>query len=126
VTSIGCATLAIPSMPRREPKGAIAWQQGAHVPPLVLDDDEAVAVAVGLRYAAGAAIGGMEESSLRALTKVECLFSNPFKVDRNRPRQALVRAPRLPGNALYARELYEGSWVGNVEANTPQQVVQSL
>ena len=39
------------------------------MPPLLLDDDEAVAVAVGLRYAAGAAIGGMEESSLRALTK---------------------------------------------------------
>ena len=32
---------------------------GAHMPPLVLDDDEAVAVAVGLRYAAGAAIGGV-------------------------------------------------------------------
>jgi biotin operon repressor len=47
---------------------------GAHVPPLVLDDDEAVAVAVGLRYAAGAAIGGMEESSLRALTKIEQLL----------------------------------------------------
>ncbi len=34
---------------------------GAHLPPLLLDDDEAVAVAIGLRYAAGAAIGGMEE-----------------------------------------------------------------
>lgn len=47
---------------------------GAHVPPLLLDDDEAVAVAVGLRSAAGAAIGGMEETSLRALAKIEQLL----------------------------------------------------
>jgi predicted DNA-binding transcriptional regulator YafY len=44
---------------------------GAHLPPLVLDDDEAVAVAVGLRSAAGAAIDGIEDTSLRALTKIE-------------------------------------------------------
>ncbi|MEQ8842060.1 MAG: YafY family protein [Acidimicrobiales bacterium] len=52
---------------------------GAHVPPLVLDDDEAVAVAVGLRYAAGAAIGGMEETSLRALTKIEQLLPDRLR-----------------------------------------------
>jgi predicted DNA-binding transcriptional regulator YafY len=52
---------------------------GAHLPPLVLDDDEAVAVAVGLRYAAGAAIGGMEESSLRALTKIEQLLPDRLR-----------------------------------------------
>lgn len=44
---------------------------GAHMPPLVFDDDEAVAVAVGLRAAAGAAIGGIEDTSLRALAKIE-------------------------------------------------------
>lgn len=52
---------------------------GTHVPPLVLDDDEAVAVAVGLRYAAGAAIAGMEESSLRALTKIEQLLPDRLR-----------------------------------------------
>ena len=52
---------------------------GAHLPPLVLDDDEAVAVAVGLRSAAGAAIGGMEESSLRALTKIEQLLPDRLR-----------------------------------------------
>ncbi len=52
---------------------------GAHMPPLVLDDDEAVAVAVGLRSAAGAAIGGMEESSLRALTKIEQLLPDRLR-----------------------------------------------
>lgn len=44
---------------------------GAALPPLLLDDDEAVAVAVGLRTAAGGAIAGIEETSLGALTKLE-------------------------------------------------------
>ncbi|WP_128375576.1 WYL domain-containing protein [Streptomyces cavernae] len=44
---------------------------GAQLPPLLLDDDEAVAVAVGLRTAAGQGIEGIGESSVRALTKLE-------------------------------------------------------
>ncbi len=52
---------------------------GAHLPPLVLDDDEAVAVAVGLRSAAGAAIGGIEDTSLRALAKIEQLLPDRLR-----------------------------------------------
>jgi predicted DNA-binding transcriptional regulator YafY len=37
---------------------------------LLLDDDEAVAIAVGLRTAAGGSVSGIEETSLRALTKL--------------------------------------------------------
>lgn len=59
--------------------GGYRLATGAHMPPLVLDDDEAVAVAVGLRYAAGAAIDGMEESSLRALTKIEPLLPDRLR-----------------------------------------------
>ncbi|MGH3333600.1 MAG: helix-turn-helix transcriptional regulator [Nocardioidaceae bacterium] len=44
---------------------------GASLPPLLLDDDEALAVAVGLRTAAGGNITGIEEASLRALAKLE-------------------------------------------------------
>ena len=44
---------------------------GATLPPLLLDDDEAVAVAVGLASAAGGTVRGIEETSLRALTKLE-------------------------------------------------------
>jgi predicted DNA-binding transcriptional regulator YafY len=44
---------------------------GAELPPLLLDDDEAVAVAVGLRTAAGGTVAGIEETSVRALTKLE-------------------------------------------------------
>jgi predicted DNA-binding transcriptional regulator YafY len=39
---------------------------GAQLPPLLLDDDEAVAVAVGLRTAAGRGVTGIEETSVRA------------------------------------------------------------
>ncbi|GAA4903247.1 YafY family protein [Stackebrandtia albiflava] len=44
---------------------------GAKMPPLLLDDEEAVAVALGLRTAAGGSITGIEESSVRALAKLE-------------------------------------------------------
>ncbi|MGH3645784.1 MAG: helix-turn-helix transcriptional regulator [Micromonosporaceae bacterium] len=44
---------------------------GASLPPLLLDDEEAVAVAVGLRTAAGGTVTGIEETSVRALAKLE-------------------------------------------------------
>lgn len=44
---------------------------GAAMPPLLLDDEEAVAIAVGLRAAAGLAIEGIDEAAVRALTKIE-------------------------------------------------------
>ncbi|WP_159944448.1 helix-turn-helix transcriptional regulator [Nocardiopsis sp. FR6] len=43
---------------------------GASLPPLLLDDDEAVAVAVGLRTAAQGGVSGIEETSVRALAKL--------------------------------------------------------
>lgn len=44
---------------------------GATLPPLLLEDDEAVAVAIGLRAAAGGTVAGIEETSVRALAKLE-------------------------------------------------------
>ncbi|WP_424214496.1 helix-turn-helix transcriptional regulator [Streptomyces sp. BI20] len=44
---------------------------GAELPPLLLDDEEAVAVAVGLRTAAGNGVEGIGEASVRALAKLE-------------------------------------------------------
>lgn len=44
---------------------------GAALPPLLLDDDEAVAVAIGLRTAAGGTVTGIQETSVRALAKLE-------------------------------------------------------
>ena len=51
--------------------GGYRLEAGATLPPLLLDDDEAVAVAIGLRTATGGAVTGIEETSLRALAKLE-------------------------------------------------------
>ncbi|ACQ78418.1 Helix-turn-helix type 11 domain protein [Beutenbergia cavernae DSM 12333] len=51
---------------------------GAKLPPLLLDDDEAVAVAIGLRAATG--LSGVEESTARALAKLEQVM--PHQVRR--------------------------------------------
>src|SRR5438270_1775830 len=51
--------------------GGYRLGSGGALPPLLLDDDEAVAVAVGLRTAAGRGVAGMAESALRALVKLE-------------------------------------------------------
>ncbi|MGK5557800.1 helix-turn-helix transcriptional regulator [Actinomadura kijaniata] len=51
--------------------GGYRLEAGAAMPPLLLDDDEAVAIAVGLRGAARGAVTGIEDSALRALAKLE-------------------------------------------------------
>ncbi|MEU5153722.1 WYL domain-containing protein [Glycomyces sp. NPDC021274] len=51
--------------------GGYRLEAGNAVPPLLLDDEEAVAVAVGLRAAASGSVAGIEETSLRALAKLE-------------------------------------------------------
>ncbi|MCE7011260.1 YafY family transcriptional regulator [Kibdelosporangium philippinense] len=60
---------------------------GAKLPPLLLDDEEAIAVAIGLRTAASGTIAGIEESSLRALAKLEQVLPS-----RLRHRVQLVRS----------------------------------
>src|SRR6266566_2428547 len=44
---------------------------GGSLPPLLLDDEETVAVAIGLRTAASGSIAGIEETSVRALAKLQ-------------------------------------------------------
>lgn len=53
------------------PAGGYQLQAGTDIPPLLLDDEEAMAIAVSLLTAAGGTVDGMEETSLRALTKLE-------------------------------------------------------
>lgn len=50
--------------------GGYRLAAGANVPPLLLDDDEALAVAVGLQVGAGRALAGMEEAAAQALVKL--------------------------------------------------------
>jgi predicted DNA-binding transcriptional regulator YafY len=53
------------------PAGGYRLRAGTAVPPLLLDDEEAIAIAVGLRTAARASVTGIEETAVRALVKLE-------------------------------------------------------
>lgn len=66
--------------------GGYRMAAGANLPPLLLDDDEAVAMAVGLRAAAGAAIDGIEDTAVRAMVKLEQVLP-----DRLRRRVGALR-----------------------------------
>jgi predicted DNA-binding transcriptional regulator YafY len=63
--------LGYPVHATRGTDGGYRLGAGAAMPPLLLDDDEAVAVAVGLRTAARSPVTGIEETSVRALAKLE-------------------------------------------------------
>jgi predicted DNA-binding transcriptional regulator YafY len=67
---------------------------GAAVPPLLLDDEEAVAVAVGLRAAANGSVAGIEEASVRALAKLQQLLPSAL---RRRLRALEAFAVPVPG-----------------------------
>ncbi len=62
--------LGYPVQAQRGVEGGYQLAAGAALPPLVVDDEEAVALAVGLQAAAQGAVEGIEESSVRALAKV--------------------------------------------------------
>ncbi len=53
------------------PAGGYRLRAGSAMPPLLLDDDEAIAIAVGLGTAARVSVDGIEEASVRALVKLE-------------------------------------------------------
>ncbi len=53
------------------PAGGYTLRAGTAMPPLLLDEEEAIAIAVGLRAAAGASVSGIEETSVRAMVKLE-------------------------------------------------------
>jgi predicted DNA-binding transcriptional regulator YafY len=59
--------------------GGYRLDRGAALPPLVLDDDEAVAMVVGLRSSTWAAIEGIEATSLRALAKLEQVLPDQLR-----------------------------------------------
>ncbi|MEV6314839.1 YafY family protein [Streptomyces sp. NPDC051776] len=69
---------------------------GAELPPLLLDDEEAVAVAVGLRTVAGGGIEGIEETSLQALAKLEQVL--PSRLRRRVEALNSYTVPMLGGH----------------------------
>ena len=53
------------------PAGGYRLRAGGTMPPLLLDDEEAIAIGVGLRTAARVSVTGIEETAVRALVKLE-------------------------------------------------------
>ena len=81
-------TLGYPVESMTGPAGGYQLRAGTAMPPLLLDDDEAIAIAVGLRTAAGGSVTGVEETAVRALVKLEQVLPAHLR----RRVQALRRA----------------------------------
>ncbi|GAB3419564.1 helix-turn-helix transcriptional regulator [Flindersiella endophytica] len=74
--------------------GGYRLGQGGSLPPLLLDDDEAVAVAIGLRTAASGSIAGIEETSLRALAKLQQVLPSRLRHRVGAFQNYLLQTPR--------------------------------
>ena len=59
--------------------GGYRLEAGSAVPPLLLTDDEAVAMAIGLRLAASQRLVGGADTTLRALAKLEQVLPAPLR-----------------------------------------------
>jgi predicted DNA-binding transcriptional regulator YafY len=74
--------------------GGYQLRPGRDMPPLLLDEDEALAVAVGLRCSAAGVLAGMEESALRALAKLDQLMSKRVRARVAALGDAIAALPR--------------------------------
>ena len=106
-------TLGYPVDALSGPTGGYRLRAGTAMPPLLLDDEEAVAIAVGLRAAAGASIAGIEETAVRALVKLEQILPSHLRRQVGALRAATATLPagwwaggrdRRPRRADGARE----------------------
>ena len=75
------------------PAGGYRLRAGSAMPPLLLDDGEAIAIAVGLRTAARASVTGIEETAVRALVKLEQVLP-PHLRRRVRALGSVMLSPR--------------------------------
>ncbi|WP_345762473.1 helix-turn-helix transcriptional regulator [Diaminobutyricibacter sp. McL0608] len=80
--------LGYPIDATRGPAGGYRLGAGADLPPLLFDDDEAVAIAVGLTVTSSGSIEGIEESSRRALTKMEQVLPSRLRAQVTALRDA--------------------------------------
>jgi predicted DNA-binding transcriptional regulator YafY len=76
-------------------EGGYRLSAGADLPPLLLEDEEAVAIGVGLRAAADGSVGGIEDAALRALTKLEQVM--PARLRRRVNDLGMVTVPLSVG-----------------------------
>lgn len=86
-------------------EGGYRLVAGAAMPPLLLDDEEAVAIAVGLRAGAGHAIEGVEEASVRALAKLEQVLPGRLRHRVGALQSATIAVTRGDGASVDPRTL---------------------
>lgn len=81
--------------------GGYKLGEGASLPPLHLDEDEATAVFIGLHAAAGAEVAGADTASLRALSKLERVLPSRLKRRLATLRSSVLKlADRAPAISL--------------------------
>ncbi|MBN6051351.1 WYL domain-containing protein [Nonomuraea sp. RK-328] len=73
--------------------GGYQMGSGGVLPPLLLDDEEAVAVAVALGTAAGGAVTGIAETSVRALAKLDQVLPSRLRHQVGALGAAMVAMP---------------------------------
>ncbi|MGW1151810.1 helix-turn-helix transcriptional regulator [Streptomyces rubiginosohelvolus] len=97
--------LGYPVEASRGSVGGYRLVAGAAMPPLLLDDEEAVAIAVGLRAGAGHAIEGVDEASVRALAKLEQVLPSRLRHRVSALQNATVPLTRGDGSTIDPRTL---------------------
>ncbi|MFC8697925.1 helix-turn-helix transcriptional regulator [Streptomyces parvus] len=97
--------LGYPVEASRGSVGGYRLVAGAAMPPLLLDDEEAVAIAVGLRAGAGHAIEGVDEASVRALAKLEQVLPSRLRHRVSVLQNATVPLTRGDGSTIDPRTL---------------------
>lgn len=75
------------------PAGGYQLGAGSALPPMLLDDDAAVAVAVGLRAAADGAVSGMAEAATRAAAVIERVLPDRLRRRVDALHSAVVSLP---------------------------------
>ncbi|MFE0024169.1 helix-turn-helix transcriptional regulator [Amycolatopsis sp. NPDC059021] len=85
--------LGYPVEASRGAAGGYRLVAGAAMPPLLLDDEEAVAIAVGLRTAAAQTVEGIDEASVRALAKLEQVLPSRLRYRVGALGNATVTVP---------------------------------
>lgn len=85
--------------------GGYQLRAGKALPPLLLDKDEAVAIAVGLRGAAASVVDGGGEASLRALTKVMGMLPPAMRASLAAIESITITGPRRQAPSIDAEVL---------------------
>ena len=97
-------TLGDPVESLAGPAGGYRLRAGTAMPPLLLDEEEAIAIAVGLSTAARASVTGIEETSIRALLKLEQVLPQHLRRRVAALGSATV-APQVAGPTVDPRHL---------------------